>query len=222
MNYKKIFYFISVFAVFLINVDCRKDPVVKENLIALTFDDGPDANYTPKVLNILKEKNIKASFFIIGKKIIKYPEMTKRIFYEGHFIGNHTYNHFYLKNAPLNLIKSEIWKTQNVIDSLLGSSHKYVRMPFGAIAQNQSSHIADLGYKIITWDVDPRDWDINNNTVQEIVDKVISQSRPGKIILLHCADYLDVSSREKTIAALPEIIDELHKKNYKFVTIENL
>ena len=222
MNYKKAFYFISILTVLLVNVDCKKDPAVKENLIALTFDDGPDAIYTPKVLDILKSNNIKASFFIIGKKIKKFPEVAKRIYSEGHAIGNHTYNHLNCLYINIDQLKYEVSRTETLIDSLFGKSNKYVRMPFGFISNEQYLTLTELGYKIIGWDVDSYDWDIDHNTIEGIVNRVVSQSKPGKIVLLHCADYLDLSSREKTIEALPEIIKELQKKNYKFVTLENL
>ena len=205
-----------------VGIHYSKHAVIPQNIIALTFDDGPDTLYTPKILDILKEKNVRATFFLIGRKINKYPEITKRIYEEGHCIGNHTYNHMGLVNVDSNIVKYEVLKTESLLDSLLGKTTKIVRIPWGKSTKEHDMLITNLGYKIVNWDLDSRDWVQEKNTVDDIIKRVVSQAASGKIVLFHSADYSDKGSRIKTIKALPKIIDELRAKNYKFVTIKKL
>jgi peptidoglycan/xylan/chitin deacetylase (PgdA/CDA1 family) len=201
---------------------CRHDEVVKGFPIALTFDDGPDGVYTPKILDILKEENAKASFFLIGKRIKHFPAITRRIYTEGHCIGNHSHNHTWLPGMQHKLMLKEISHTEFLIDSVVGYSSKYFRAPWGAIDKNQTEALTALGYTVFKWDIDSHDWDAKHTSVDEIVNQVVSLAHPGCIVLLHSADFAGIEGREKTLAALPRIIHALKDKHYRFVTLEEL
>ena len=190
--------------------------------IAITFDDGPDTVYTPKILDILKKENVKATFFLIGNKIKKNPKIAQRIFQEGHCIGNHTYTHLDMKDVSIERVEKEVVKTELLIDSMFGSSLKYMRAPWGAINDDQKAALVKLGYKVFKWNLDAFDWDINKNTVDGIVKRVLTMAKPGTILILHCADWTGKESREKTVEALPLIIDGLRKRQYEFVTLKQM
>ncbi|MCW3072371.1 MAG: polysaccharide deacetylase [Bacteroidetes bacterium] len=199
---------------------CSRDPLTEDPTIALTFDDGPDSLYTLQILDILKEKNVKATFFLTGKHIRQYPLVAKRIVNEGHSVGNHTYSHLYISSSSDSVINYEILTTQHLIDSTCGSNSKLFRAPWGAITVQQVKNLELQGYKNISWDIDTRDFE---STSEEIVNFVMEHPHKGGIVLMHSADYSDMQSRAETVKALPEIIDRLRSEyHYSFVTIEQL
>lgn len=220
MNLIRIRHFcLFVVAVVIGVCSCGKDPEITPR-IALTFDDGPDSLYTLQILDILKQKNVKATFFLVGKHIKLYPKVVTRMVHEGHSIGNHTYTHLYLANAPDSMVNYEVSSTQHLIDSLCSNNTKLFRAPWNAIKLSQASNIEHQGYKNITWNIDTRDYE---HTTNEIVRFVIDHRRNDGIVLMHSADYNDVQSRKNTVDALPQIIDLLRDKyNYDFVTIDEL
>lgn len=220
MNLIRIRHFCLLVVVVVICVcSCGKDPEITPR-IALTFDDGPDSLYTLQILDILKQKNVKATFFLVGKHIKLYPKVVTRMVREGHSIGNHTYTHLYLANAPDSMVNYEVSSTQHLIDSLCSNNTKLFRAPWNAIKLSQASNIEHQGYKNITWNIDTRDYE---HTTNEIVRFVIDHRRNDGIVLMHSADYNDVQSRKNTVDALPQIIDLLRDKyNYDFVTIDEL
>jgi peptidoglycan/xylan/chitin deacetylase (PgdA/CDA1 family) len=221
MRPKKIVLVLLVFVLSFSVWSCRKD-VIPAYRIALTFDDGPDSVYTPQVLDILKRENVKATFFLIGKKIAKNTDVTLRIRDEGHCIGNHSYTHCWFPKLNFTNVMKEITKTEDLIQNLCGSSHRYFRAPWGAIEQSQELELKAQGFTVVKWNVDPNDWDIKHTTVEKIVNVVVNNAGPEKIVLLHCADYAGIEGREKTIAALPHIIQILKQQHYLFVTIEEI
>jgi peptidoglycan/xylan/chitin deacetylase (PgdA/CDA1 family) len=189
--------------------------------IALTFDDGPDSKYTPLILDILKEKNIKATFFLIGNKMKKYPEITERIFKEGHCLANHTSNHVHRKGLQFRDVYKNVLKTERIIDSVSGGSLKLFRPPWGQITREQRDSLTLAGFKVILWDINSRDFSVKA-TANEIIERVISLAGDNKIILLHSADYAGKESRMNTVRALPKIIDLLKSKGYSFVTVNEI
>lgn len=182
----------------------------KKKLVALTFDDGPDPNYTEKLLDGLKERDVKATFFLLGKQVDQYPDIVKRMYKEGHIIGNHSYDHVNLATLSATDAKNQISKTNEAIYKITGEYPQYLRPPFGNEPQNE-----DVAKDMITvlWDVDPLDWCCGSST--NVVNKVEKSVKDGDIILLHDA------SKSSVEAAL-QIVDELTEKGYEFVTVDKL
>ena len=197
------------------NVFCSGN--TEEKLIALTFDDGPHPKYTKEILDILNEYGVKATFFVIGENAALYRDEIKRISDEGHELGNHTYTH---KNtaslSPAELL-SELKRTDSEIFGITGTHPRVFRPPEGKCTKAAVSCAAELGYKIILWTVDPRDWACP--TVSEMTDNILSNVRAGSILLCH--DY-NSAKRSPTPAALRRIIPELIERGYGFVTVSEL
>src|SRR5207253_10725942 len=132
---------------------------VDEPYIALTFDDGPSATLTPKLLDLLAARHIKATFFVIGENVAEHPEIVARAVREGHEIGNHSWSHTNLAKMSDDAVRSQIKRTEEAITGAIGSRPVLLRPPYGSITPRQKHLIHDdLGYEIILWDVDPLDW----------------------------------------------------------------
>jgi peptidoglycan-N-acetylglucosamine deacetylase len=186
--------------------------------VALTFDDGPSPIYTQKVLDILKKNNIKATFFVIGNKVAKYPELTKKIADEGHEIENHTYFHSRLSENNTEQIIQELDKTSSIVEKITGKGTRYFRPPFGTITREAIRPIEKAGYRIVMWygnadDFYHEKWGMRRPA--SIARRILSQLRGGGIILMH-----DDSSQ--IVTALPMIIDEIRKKGYSFARLDEI
>jgi cellulose synthase/poly-beta-1,6-N-acetylglucosamine synthase-like glycosyltransferase/peptidoglycan/xylan/chitin deacetylase (PgdA/CDA1 family) len=196
--------------------------------IALSFDDGPDPEWTPKILDILKEKNVPGVFFVIGDEANRRPDILKREYAEGHEIGNHTFTHPKFDEISRTQIRWELNLTQRLIESTLGVKSILFRPPYGIDHQPEySEEVAqlpypqELGYLIIGQRIDPDDWRIRDGKpipAKEIVDGVLAQANKGNIVLLHDGG----GDRAQTIAALPQIIDKLRAQGYQFVSVSDL
>jgi peptidoglycan-N-acetylglucosamine deacetylase len=197
--------------------------------IALTFDDGPSSEWTPQVLDILKEKGVKATFFIIGENGESNPGLLKRILAEGHEIGNHTFTHPNLGETPSRIAQIELNATQRLVEALTGRSVRLFRPPyFGDAEPTTSDEIAalreagDLGYITVGLKIDPDDW--QEPPAETIVSRVMEQladpspAARGQIILLHDAG----GDRSQTVAALPKLIDQLRAKGLQIVPVSDL
>lgn len=178
--------------------------------IAITFDDGPSSQCTGRLLDGLKERDVKATFFLIGENAKENPELVKRLDEEGHLIGNHTYHHVEITQVSDEEAKKEILDTNEVITSITGKPVEYMRPPFGLWQHNLEMEIEVLP---VMWTIDPLDWTTEN--VDEIVNKVVTEAEENDIILLH--DCYDSS-----VDAALRIIDILQKKEFEFVTVEQL
>ena len=178
--------------------------------IAITFDDGPSSQCTGRLLDGLKERNVKATFFLIGENAKENPELVKRLDEEGHLIGNHTYHHVEITKVSDEEAKKEILDTNKVITSITGKSVEYMRPPIGLWQRNLEMEIEVLP---VMWTIDPLDWTTEN--VDEIVNKVVTEAEENDIILLH--DCYDSS-----VDAALRIIDILQKKGFEFVTVDQL
>lgn len=185
--------------------------------IALTFDDGPDNHYTPQILEILKQKGVKATFFVMGERVKQHPEILKQIHREGHVIGNHTWNHPNVTQLTDQELEKNVQATSEEIEKVTGVKTHLFRPPFGEIEDRQLEMLNEQGYHSIMWTADTRDWE--GVSAEQIVSRVIKDTSPGVIILQH--NY-HVSGKFETVKALPEIIDQLHAKGYKFVTVPTL
>ena len=187
-----------------------------EMKIALTFDDGPHPRYTPKILEILKKYDIKATFFTVGINAYYYPETYKSVLDSGHEIGNHTYTHPKVSKIEKGRLRREIEDCEDILYELAEYKTKLFRPPEGMIDSDILDLISDLDYSIILWDIDTRDW--AHTPAEIIADNVINNISSGDIILMH--DYIGVNS--PTCDALELFIPELLKKGYKFVVISEL
>jgi peptidoglycan/xylan/chitin deacetylase (PgdA/CDA1 family) len=197
-------------------------PVPPAPVIALTFDDGPDPVYTGMILNILKEKNVKATFFLIGNKMKKYPKITKRIFDEGHSVGNHTSDHLRMRGKSFKEVITNIALTEKIIDSLCGNTRKLFRPPWGLITQEQKDSLSKKGFKVILWNVDSKDFANQKYSPDMIVDIVRHEAQNNDIILFHDSDHKGKKSRMNTVIALPQIIDILRSRGYVFKMAEDI
>lgn len=208
----------------------------KPNKIVLTFDDGPDPVWTPKVLDILKEENVEAAFFIVGENGQSYPDLVKRIVAEGHEIGNHSFTHPNLGEIPNGVVDLELNTTQRLIESLTGRSTRLFRAPYFGDAEPRTPDefeptviAQNLGYISVGLHLDPDDWKLKNDdgtphTADEMVEQILAQAsittpeERGNIMLMHDSG----GDRSATIEALPRIINELRARGYEFTTISDL
>ena len=178
--------------------------------IALTFDDGPHAVYTPKLLDGLKKRGIHATFFLIGKNIEGNEELVKRIQEEGHLIGSHTYNHVQLNKLSESKARDEVLKGCNKIYETTGTYSSFVRPPYGAWKKNLDFCITMIP---VSWNVDSLDWKTQKK--KKIVKRVVKDVEEGDIILMH--DIFDTS-----VEAALQIADALTEEGYQFVTVDEL
>jgi peptidoglycan/xylan/chitin deacetylase (PgdA/CDA1 family) len=182
--------------------------------IALTFDDGPNAKLTPKLLDLLATRHIKATFFVIGQNVAENPEIVARAAREGHEIGNHSWSHPSLNKLSDEAVRRELQKTDEAIRSATGNRPTLLRPPYGSITTRQKKWIADeFGYKVILWDVDPLDW--KRPGPNAVCNRIVRNTRAGSIVLSH-----DI--HPGTIEAMPATIDQLEAKGFKFVTVSEL
>ncbi len=191
----------------------------KEKLVALTFDDGPDLTYTPQILDILKDKGVKATFFVVGNQIQKYPEMMQRIVKEGHALGNHTFSHPKLPNQTTAEVTEELLTTQEAISDTVGRRPDLFRPPYGMLTKADEQVLHDYGFRIVLWSVDTLDYTgLAAENILEIVERDIS---PGGIVLQHNIDT-NPHLLDGTVEALPQMIDKLRAQGYSFVTVQTL
>lgn len=180
--------------------------------IALTFDDGPNAKHTPYLLDGLKDRGVKATFFLIGKNIEmgNNAEIVKREYEEGHLVGNHTYNHVEITRVSNDTAYQEIKKTNDLIQAITGEPVEYMRPPFGLWQKALEQRIHVLP---VLWTVDPLDWATENE--DEIVNKVVTEVEENDIILLH-------DCYKSSVRAALRIVDLLEAEGYQFVTVDEL
>lgn len=178
--------------------------------VALTFDDGPSPKYTPLLLDGLKERNVRATFFLLGKNVKENQELVQRMQAEGHLLGNHTYNHVQLNKIPETTARQEILKTNNEIYEATGKYPEYMRPPYGAWKKNMELCVEMLP---VFWDIDTLDWKSQN--VDAILKAAGEEPEDGSIILMH-------DEYQTSVEAALLIIDRLKEKGYEFVTVDEL
>lgn len=185
-------------------------PVEESPRIALTFDDGPNARYTPMLLDGLKKRNIRASFFLIGENIEGNEDILLQMRKDGHLIGNHTWDHVQLDKIPAEKARLEIEKTNNRIYEASGIYPSYVRPPFGAWIKDMELSVTMLP---VFWDVDTLDWQSKN--IDSILSIAQKQVHDGSIILMH-------DGYQTSVDAALKIADLFTEKGYVFVTADQL
>lgn len=178
--------------------------------IAITFDDGPHPYYTEQLLDGLKERGAKASFFVMGKQAEAYPELILRMQEEGHLIGNHTYSHIQLGKSNRETFKAELVKTNELIQGITGEEPQYVRPPYGSWDKSFETELMMIP---VLWTIDPMDW--CSSDVRGIVSKVTKKAKENAVILMH-------DEYKSSVTAALEIVDILQKQGYEFVTVDEI
>lgn len=182
--------------------------------VALTFDDGPHPQHTPVLLDILAARRQRATFYVIGRLVERYPDIARRIVAEGHELGNHTWTHPTLSRLGDAAVLREIDRTQEVIWRTVGHVPVTMRPPYGAFSQRQSRMLAEArNLPTIIWSVDPQDWRRPGPSV--VADRMVRGARPGAIILAH-----DIHA--PTIRAVPAALDGLLARGLTSVTLSEL
>jgi peptidoglycan/xylan/chitin deacetylase (PgdA/CDA1 family) len=194
----------------------KVEPKNNEKVIALTIDDGPWPKTTVEMLNILKQNNVKATFFLVGSSLKNHPKIAKQVVAEGHAIGNHTFNHLYKRLNPATA-KNEIEKTNELIYQTTGVKTSLFRPPGGYLNNGLAAYAKSQNNAVIMWSLTSADTDPRAK-YQVFVKNVVKGAKPGAIVLMHDGG----GNRERTVKALPEIITGLKKQGYRFVTIPEL
>lgn len=178
--------------------------------IALTFDDGPHPIYTPQMLELLKEEQVPATFFLLGENVELYGDVVKEIAKEGHLIGNHTYHHVQITSLSLEEACKEIQETSDLIEELTGIGTEYVRPPFGTWNEELEER---LNLIPVMWSIDTKDWTTQN--VDWIVRETVKHAEDHDIILMH-------DSYQSTVDAVKRVIEQLEAKGFEFVTVDEI
>lgn len=196
----------------------KLEPYLNGKIAYLTFDDGPEGTHTPAILDILKAEGIKATFYVVGSYCYNYPETLKRMFNEGHAIGNHSYTHDYDVLYPnVDNFLNEMYKTEKAMKEILGYRGLIVRAPGGTYGMFTSAYypaLASVGLVEHDWNVCIDDAVAGNPTAWDFVEKVRSQTASGissAIVLMHCS-----YGKAETVRALPHIIKLLRERGYSF------
>ena len=197
---------------FHIKALCHGDTNKKQ--IAITFDDGPNREYTPKVLSLLEQYDAKATFFVIGKNIIGNEEILKRMDVAGHIIGNHTFSHsFFIDFKNANGFKDELNATADSVFKVTGKRMKLFRPPYGVTTPHLVRAAKELNYQVIGWNV--RSLDTTNDSKDKITSRVLEQLKPGAIVLFH-------DTSEKTLNVLKQTLESAGQSGFKIVMMDQL
>ena len=197
---------------FFIKAHCNS--TTNEKIIAISFDDGPNAEHTPKVLSTLAAYNAQATFFVIGKNISGNENLIKKIDVAGHTIGNHTFSHsFFIDFKSKTGFMFELDATSDLVYNIIKKRMKFFRPPYGVTTPNLAKASKALNYDIIGWNI--RSLDTTKDTEKKIAQRVVSQIKPGAIILFH-----DTSS--KTIEVLKQTLNFAKENGFKIVSVEEL
>lgn len=194
-----------------------------DKTVALTFDDGPNGIYTQQVLDILDQNKVKATFFLIGENVQRYPTLAREIAQKGHQIGNHSFDHIWLLpfKSPTRII-SEVNKTEAIITAITGAKPNLFRPPHGWRSPWMIKAVSQEGYKVVNWDDSAQDYlpMVSSGTIAR---RIIGRVRPGSIIDLHDGFNLDHgANRQNMVGALDIIIKSLKNEGYRFVLAEDI
>lgn len=182
--------------------------------LALTFDDGPHPDNTVRLLAMLKQRGIKATFFCVGQRVADHPSVAKRIVEDGHEIGNHSWSHRVLSALPDAVVAADLERTDAAIRKATGVAPTLMRPPYGAFTDRQRDWAhGKWGYSITLWDVDSDDW--RNPSAAYARSRILKGASPGSIVLSH-----DI--HRSTVDGMPKTLDALQAKGFKFVTVSQL
>jgi peptidoglycan/xylan/chitin deacetylase (PgdA/CDA1 family) len=189
--------------------------------VSLTFDDGPSVQFTEQVLDVLREHNVPATFFVCGKNVEDHPDLLRRIVAEGHEVGNHTYSHVYLFFKSRRLMAEEIDRTQGIIEKVAGFRPKIFRPPYGARWFGLIPTLLERRMHLILWSAAGYDW---KKDVQGITKATLRRLKPGAVILLHDGRETRATTeidRSRTVLALPAIITGVRRQGYEFAPLRD-
>lgn len=196
---------------------------VAEKVVALTFDDGPSAIWTPKILDALKVAGVKATFFMLGKYVQKDPDAAKRVAAEGHEIGNHTYDHHVLLYYTDAELAEEVRQAEEVIRDVTGVTTRLFRPPKAWVTENEKRELRDLGYEVVLWTLNSKDWVTFDD--KYMIRYIVKNINPGDIILFHDNGGVfstEGGNRNETVKTIPRLVEKLKEKGYRFVTVGEL
>ena len=214
-----VWFAITVFGSFFIQWNyhlhaLHSNKALNNNWVSITFDDGPNREFTPKVLDLLEKYNAKATFFCIGEQVEKHPEILKKIIAQGHTIGNHTYSHANTFGFfPLDKVMNELTRTKKAVHTLTGKEMTLYRPAFGVTNPQIAKAVNQLNIKAIGWNV--RSLDTTSRSEKTILERITKKVSKGDIILLH-------DTSEKTIRVLEQLLLFLREKNLSSVTVDRL
>lgn len=181
-----------------------------EKSICLTFDEGYENGFTPAILDTLKEKKVRAMFFVTYDFASQNPELIKRMIDEGHIVGNHTYRHYTMDEQNIETATEEVTYLHDYIKENYNYTMRYFRFPKGEFSQQSLGIVKNLGYKSIFWSYAYADWDTNNQTSEaEAMQKICESTHPGEIMLLHAVSQTNAN-------ILGKVIDDIRQQGYKF------
>jgi peptidoglycan/xylan/chitin deacetylase (PgdA/CDA1 family) len=188
--------------------------LVSGNYVAMTFDDGPHPQNTPRLLDILRARNVKATFYVIGRSVDLYPQVVRRTVAEGHEIGNHSHTHRLLSKLGDSELRMEMARCRDAVGRAAGVRMRTMRPPYGGLLQRQRELVfSEFGYPTILWAVDPLDWKRPGPSV--VTSRILTATKAGSIILAH-------DLHAPTVDAMPATIDGLLHRGFKFVTVSQL
>ena len=191
--------------------------------VALTFDDGPNGDYTLEILRILKTYNIKAAFFFPGKNVERMPRIALKVKNDGHAIGSHTYDHPHLNQLNKAQILFQIEKTESVFKDILGIKPRYFRPPYGEYNKDTESILGEKGYMLILWDEKCSSMDWLENDPIKIAYNATENAKDGSLILLHDGRNIrEGVPKNNTVKALPIIIENIRKKGFEIVAMDKI
>ncbi len=200
----------------------RPAPLIKQVLTtqkvaALTFDDGPNPKWTPKILRILKDNHVHATFFVIGSHAMQQPLLLKEEVDAKMEIGNHGFQHIILRNKGAQAVKHEIEQNESLLTSLGVPKPTLYRLPAGSSDSTALKVLGEMGYRVIGWSVDTRDWR-HRYTAEQMVKLVQKQISPGAVIIFHDGP----NSSQATVDAVKQIIPDLTRQGWKFDTVSQM
>ena len=194
-----------------------------DKAVALTFDDGPSPVWTPKILDELKKAGVKATFFMIGEHVEKYPDVARRVAEEGHEIGNHTIDHHVLVYYKMDELEKEIKDNEKIIKTITGQTTRYFRPPKAWLTAKEKKKIREMGYKTVLWTLNSKDWVTFDD--KYIIRYILNHIKPGDIILFHDSGGVftaEGGNRNETVKTIAQLTQKLKEKGYSFVTITDL
>ncbi len=205
----------------------ERDARVKRRKVFLTFDDGPNPIWTPRILDILGQFQLPGTFFVLGVYAAEHPDLVRRMISEGHEVANHTMTHSDLSKCAPDMVRREILDTNAIIDKASpGLGVRFLRAPYGVWTPELCIEAQKAGLTPLHWSVDPQDWSCPG--VDPIVDTVLATVQPGSIVLLHdgsppneLVSRACTASREQTVMALPRMISTLKERDFVISSLPN-
>ncbi len=212
-----------VYRGFGMNVEIFRRGSTEFSLVALTFDDGPNPEYTPLVLDVLRDEGIRATFFLVGREVERYPEIARRIVEEGHEIGSHTYSHRNMMGLPAHTMIQEIVRAEGAIREACQETPRLFRPPRGLYDERLMEELQSRGYAVALWSISSMDWaEMPERSMVRRLTKVV---RNGDVLLFHDSGGIVASrggSRVNTVQSLPKIIRNLRGRGFGFATVSQL